>query len=377
VLGVLLIAAPAARGQLAGKISMAKQEYLAGEPVYVHFEVTNMGKEAVQYTAGDAYSNGCGGYELRASRGAVANCRDALSHDCLGTNQMLSAGDTVRQNILLNFGNDVSKPGEYEIHAVRTLKYWPLTGASMMPANAKDFKYEMNLKLHVVPGDPQVLQGIYQVYVKNLGSADDEIQRDAERAIVSGAPPWLEGTIEGMLRKSTSREFALLGLKNLNTARSRQELAKIVQNTSEETTENVTAVEYLAEMGDRTYFPTLLELAKKEGPRGGREYVLAAAELGGEDAVPFLRELLENKNAKVRTSAVMGLGKTGSPEAVRILAALVRDTELGEAAEGSLMELTHRSARSAEEWEKWWETEGKSAKVFGPQECGEVREEKK
>jgi HEAT repeat protein len=376
---VLVLCAPRARAQggpLVGKITMAKEEYLAGEPVYVHFEVTNVGKEAVQYTKGDPYANGCGGYEMEVSREASTgawSCARRVTVDCLSETQMLAPGETERQNILVNFANNVTKPGEYEIGAVRSLRYWPVTGDTMMPADAKIFTYQTKLKIQVEGAGSEQLKPIYQVYVRNLESQDDEIQRDAERAIASGAQPWLEDTIVGMLRRSTSREFALLGLKNLNTPRARQELAKIVKDTSEETTENVTAVEYLGEMGDKAYFPLLLELAKKEAASGDRAYVLAAAQLGGEAAVPFLKELLVSKDANVRTTAAIGLGKTGNREAAGVLVESLKggDAQFQFVAGAALGELTHQSNKGAKDWQKWWEQEGQSAKIYGPKECGE------
>jgi hypothetical protein len=377
----LLVCASAASAQtsagpLVGKISMAKEVYLAGEPVYVHFEVTNVGKEAVQYTKGDPYANGCGGYEMEVSREASTgawSCARRVTVDCLSETQMLAPGETERQNILVNFANNVTKPGEYEIGAVRSLRYWPVTGDTMMPTDAKIFTYQTKLKIQVEGAGSEQLKPIYQVYVRNLESQDDEIQRDAERAIASGAQPWLEDTIVGMLRRSTSREFALLGLKNLNTPRARQELAKIVKDTSEETTENVTAVEYLGEMGDKAYFPLLLELAKKEAASGDRAYVLAAAQLGGEAAVPFLKELLVSKDANVRTTAAIGLGKTGNREAAGVLVESLKggDAQFQFVAGAALGELTHQSNKGAKDWQKWWEQEGQSAKIYGPKECGE------
>ena len=180
------------------------------------------------------------------------------------------------------------KPETTRFTPTQAFKYGPL-GSREIAAGTKEFKEEQRLQIRVLKGSREALEGIYRVYVKNLGSNDDEIQREAERAIVSGAPPWLEDTIVGMLRQYTSREFALLGLKNLNTARSREELAKIVRNTSEETEENLTAVRYLAEMGDKKYFPMLLEIAKKQPANEGKEYVLAAAELGERMRCRFCR----------------------------------------------------------------------------------------
>jgi hypothetical protein len=359
-----LVGAGAARGQLQGQIATAKQVYIAGEPVYVHFEVTNVGKEPVVYYAGDPYGAGCGEYSLEVTNGPAlkhSSCAAAQADPCDAAEQILAEGETVRQNILVNYAHDVGKAGDYEIHAVQVLKYGTVGTAA---AERKEFKLEKSLQIQVVKGDRDALQAIYRVYVRNLGSQDDEIQREAERAIVSGAMPWLEDTIVGMVRQYRSREFALLGLRNLNTPRSREELAKIAQSTSQFTPENETAVEYLGRMGDKKYFPMLLELAKKSEPGQGREYVLAAAELGGDDAVAYLKELAGSADGNARANGVMALGMTGSRAAVPVLIEVWKggDADLGKAAADALVELTHRGSG--------WTDSG--VRVYGPRECGEV-----
>jgi hypothetical protein len=368
-----LVGAGAAQGQLQGQISTAKQVYVAGEPVYVHFEVTNVGKEPIVYNAGDPYSDGCG-YSLQVSSGpalAHPSCAPAKADACDTSEQILAEGETLRQNILVNYAHDVRKAGDYEIHAVRVMKYGPMRTAA---ADRKEFKLEKSLQIQVVRSDHDALEAIYRVYVRNLGSQDDEIQREAERAIVSGGMPWLEDTIVSMVRQYRSREFALLGLRNLNTPRAREELAKLAQSTSELTPENEMAVGYLAQMGDKNYFPMLLGIAKEVEVGQGREYVLAAAELGVDDAVPYLKELLGSANPNARANGVMGLGVTGSRAAVPILIEALKgsNAELVKLAANGLTELTHRSSEQTEKWATWWAAAGTAAKVYGPRECGEV-----
>jgi PBS lyase HEAT-like repeat len=370
----LLLAAlvgAATRAQLQGHISMAKDVYFAGEPVYVLFEYTNVGKDAVQYSAGDPYAEGCGGYKLEVSEDGAkehASCGErGAGLECIVGSEILAAGETRHQLILVNFGHDLSQAGKYQIHATQEMKYAVATGDVKLAAAQLQFKVEQRFTMQVMKADRERLVGIYKPYVVNLNSQDDEIQREAERAIVSGAPPWLEDTIVGMLRRYTSREFALLGLKNLNTARSREELAKIVQNTSENTEENLTAVRYLAELGDKRYFPMLLEIAKKQPANEGREYVLAAAELGGDESVMFLQEMLGSGDGSARANAVMGLGKTGSRAAVPLLIEVLNDRELGKLAGQGLVELTHRQEG---DWSRWWAANAGNAAVFGVGECG-------
>lgn len=384
------LGATAARAQLVGHISPARDLYFAGEPMYVQFELTNVGKGPVQYATGDPYSDGCGSYAIEVQREpavAHSSCgrggENANANECHEGTQILAAGETKHENVLVNFAHDVSKAGKYEIYATRAVKFAAFTGGTDLPAGAPEYRMEAQFTIQVLPGDRETLEKIYRPYVVNLGSRDPEIQTDAQRVIVSGAPPWLEDTIVGMLKQSTSREFALLGLRNLNTARSREELAKIVQSTSEYTQQNETAVGYLAQMGDKQYFPLLLEIAKKQPPEEGREYVLAAAELGGEDALPFLRGLLSSTDKAARMDGLMGLERTGSRAAVPLLVEALKDpnAEVGKVALRGLTELTHRSAGEAArgdapadqagKWEKWWAANG-SAKVYGPRECGEI-----
>ena len=190
-----------------------------------------------------------------------------------------------------------------------------------------------------------------------------------------------------MLKQYTSREFALLGLRNLNTARSRAELAKIVESTSEYTEQSEMAITYLAQMGDKKYFPLLLGVAQKDAPNQARGHVLAAAELGGDDSLPFLQGLLSSADPNSRTNGVMGLEKTGSRAAVPLLIEELKDpnADLGKLALNGLTGLTHRGAFGdgqvnpdppGEEygrWSKWWAANGGSTAVYGPRECGEIQ----
>lgn len=384
------LGASTAWGQLAGQISTAKDVYVAGEPIYVHFEVTNTGTDAVEYAAGDPYER-CGGYWMEVSGGTGpeaerGSCGLALGADeeCTVSNQLLAPGARLRQNLLVNYAHSVATPGNYEIHAMRVVKYGPLGDAAPGTPLAQEFKVEARLKIEVLKADPELLKRIYQSYVTNLKSPDDEIQREAERAIVSGAPAWLEETIVGMVRRYTSREFALRGLRNLNTERSREELAKILQNTAEATPVNVMAASYLGQMGDKKYFPLLMELAKRQDPKESRDYVVAAAELGGDEAVPFLKAMASSADANARANGVAGLGVTGSRAAVPVLVETLKgaDAELGKLVVESLKELTHRTegdgksdppAEQYGAWAKWWVGNGEGARIYGICESEDVK----
>jgi HEAT repeat protein len=381
-----LLCAATAQAQMQGHISMAKEVYVAGEPVFVLFEVTNTGTDPLQFTSFDPYTEGCGGYTIEISSGpalAHPSCRPPSSSDCNVSQEVIAGGETSHKLVLVNFfSHSLSAPGDYEVHAAQTFRYTSAGGSLNTPTDGKEFKVEARFSIRLLKGSQEALQRIYQPYVTNLSSDDDEIQSEAQLAIVTGAPPWLEDAIVGMLRKYTSRELALLGLRNLNTPRSREELAKIVQSTSEYTQENEAAVNYLAQMGDKKYFPLLLELAKKQSSKEGRIYVLAAAELGGNDALPYLQELLNGSDPDARANAVAALEKTGSRQAVPLLLEALKqpNANLAKLALDGLTDLTHRSAFAVDDppgeeygrWQAWWSANGTNAPVYGPRQCGEV-----
>jgi len=387
VFAMVLLCAATSRAQVQGHLSMAKNVYIVGEPVFVLFEFTNTGTEALQYTSADPYAQGCSGYTIEVSSGtppAHPRChpQNVLELECINSSEVISGGETRHKLVLVNFSQNLSTPGEYEVHATQTFRYAPASAALNTSTDGKEFKVDAHFSIRVLKGNQDALQRIYQPYLTNLSSQDDEIQREAELVIVSGAPPWLEDTIVGMLRKYTSREVALLGLRNLNTPRSREELAKIVQTTSEYTQENEAAVNYLAQMGDKKYFPLLLEIAKKQPPKEGRNYVFAAAELGGDDAIPYLRELLNSSDPEARSNAVMALAKTGSRQSVPLLLEALKqpNATLGKFALDGLTDLTHRSvfavndppAEEYTKWQSWWSDNSATAPIYAPRQCGEV-----
>ncbi len=174
---------------------------------------------------------------------------------------------------------------------------------------------------------------MFRPYVADLTSKDEERQREAGRVIGSLAPPFLEQTILSMADSPVTRLFALMGLRHLNTARSREALARIVQSTEGYSYEKEQAIKYLSEMGDKKYFPLLLDEAKKLESNQARDYVLAAAELGGEDAMPYVGSLLDSPDPFARANAVIALPQTGSRRAVPFLIDLLRspDVDLGAA----------------------------------------------
>jgi hypothetical protein len=202
------------------------------------------------------------------------------------------------------------------------------------------------------------------------------------------APSFLEDTIISMMNSPVTCPFALMGLRHLNTARSKEALAKIAEDSPKDSYsyDSFQALKYLSEMGDKEYFPLLLDEAKNQEPHQAQGYVVAAAELGREDAVPFLLSLLGSSDPFSRANAVEALAQTGSRDAVPSLIQELLDTDvdLARMASSGLVRLTHRSpfrhdqlwAESPRDehpqWQQWWATHGVDAPVFPASKCGPV-----
>src|SRR5262245_22998045 len=56
--------------QLEGRLFMDKDEYVRGEPVFLHFELTNTGTTPMTVATGNSYSY-CGGYHIEVSNKPV------------------------------------------------------------------------------------------------------------------------------------------------------------------------------------------------------------------------------------------------------------------------------------------------------------------
>jgi HEAT repeat protein len=145
------------------------------------------------------------------------------------------------------------------------------------------------------------------------------------------------------------------------------------------------AARSLSEMGDKSYFPLLKEIAASKPPNQAGETIRYAATLGGDDAVPWVVSKLTDPDPFARGNVSWGLAATGSRRAVPILIDMLlsQDEHVAQAAENALVQLTHRSVSPAtytsgkpalahQKWMLWW-TSHSDAPVFGPNTCGEIQ----
>jgi len=387
LLGFLLTSTASA--QLEGRFYLDKNQYLTGEPVYLHFDLKNNGTEPIEVVTGNSYSI-CGGYRIELSSDPSAHISSCASlgsgGSCGAGGWVIASGETRQDKVLLNYEHDLSKAGIYTLRASRTLNYGHPGTSWAISTSGPQIKTEAQLDIRVEDGEAETLQANFQSYVADLHSKDEERQREAAMVIGSLAPAFLEDAILSMTISPVTRPFALIGLRHLNTPRSRETLAGFVQGNSGYSYEKERAIKYLSEMEDKKYFPLLLDQAKSQEPNQARDYVLAAAQLGQEDAMPYVHSLLTDPSAFSRANGVMALPQTGSRRAVPLLIESLRspDLDVGRLASIGLIRLTHRSPFEAgqwfsdtpsneyQDWLRWWMLRGDGAPIYGPSQCGMV-----
>src|SRR5262245_37029962 len=114
-----------ASAQLNGRFFLDKETYARGEPVFLHFEVTNCSNAPVEIGDDDPYSY-CGGYVVRVftDLGPVpSTLPDSIEEGCGPNSITLGPGQTIRRRILLNFEHNVAAPGDYEVGVARQLTH--------------------------------------------------------------------------------------------------------------------------------------------------------------------------------------------------------------------------------------------------------------
>jgi len=371
--------------QLEGHLFMDKDEYAKGEPIYLRFDLTNKGTSPIHVFTGSSYTP-CGGYEIDVSNkpsSGPSTCDSGRAVNCIIGGFIVGPGEMQHDKVLLNYEHNLSAPGVYEIRATRILKFGPPGDLHGM-VNGPEVKADAVFHIRVVNAGENLT--LFQPYVEDLDSKDEERQQEAARAISSLAPPWLEDTILRMAFLPKTRLLGLLGLRRLNSGPSRRALAEIVQGTSDYSYEREKAIRYLSEMRDKTYLPLLVQEATKHEPNQAGVYVMAAARLGGEDALPYVFSLLNDPNPFAHGNGVQALPETGSRQAVRILIELLRSRNVGagRVASVGLIHLTHRSPYATGKWFSdtpsndyaawigWWMREGGHAPIYGPDQCGRI-----
>jgi hypothetical protein len=189
-LAALLICLTAnAAGQISGKFYLEKEIFAVGEPIFLYFEVTNDGSEAVNIYQADPDSF-CSGYQIKLHGGSESNTSCSpygVAGSCLSSSTLLPAKKKHVERLLLNFDHDLNAPGEYSVEVARgfpslsaKLDFYAVPNDMLEVRDTLRFTVDSNATL-----DSKTLQP----WVEQLKSSDPSKRREAARTLASIAPP--------------------------------------------------------------------------------------------------------------------------------------------------------------------------------------------
>jgi hypothetical protein len=376
-----------AQGQIEGKFTLSKLQFGAGEPIWLAFEMTNIGTDTLYFEAGNPYTF-CGGYGLEVTQGNPIqhpSCIGGIGGSCLGGTHSFRGGEQLRDKLLLNYDHDLSQPGLYHVKATRYVSTATTNDLAAM-VNGRRTTLTDEFDIEITAPDDTILKAQLAPYVERLKSPNEEVVREAARVLSSSSAEFLESTMLAMLDRPATRQFAITGLRNIHTPAAREALANIARSgIPKYSYEAEMAAKALSEMGDREYFPLLKQIAESKPPNESGEAVRYAATLGGDDAIPWLASKLRDRDPIARGAVIWPLAATGSRRAVPMLIDLLlsKDENLPQAAEIALVQLTHRSVSvdkyssgtpivAHQSWLRWWASHP-DAPVYGPKSCGEIQ----
>jgi hypothetical protein len=377
---VLLMACSGLHAQtVEGHFKLHKTDYLIDEPIFVTIEIANLGSQPIGILHTSPY--GCISYGFHVKKPGInwQSCRSTAG-SCPGSTRRIAPGEKFQEEILLQYWMRLDQPGVYEISASGRIHYIN-SFPDLTAPREKPLEVRANLTVSIhAPESAQQLQALYEPILENLNSKEEEKWTDAARIITEIAPAFLQPTILDMARDPMRQYFALSGLWKLNTPKSRAVLADWVC-ASRDTYSAIPeiAVRHLGEMGDRSYMPMLLRLAKEsDNDYVGGQALNAFAELGGDEAVPELLRILKDQRTHPRYNVLWALARTGSKNAVPHLIQAIRVQGLTEMALSALQGLTrkrlaapHNPATAYQKWSDWWKANESTARIYGPTECGE------
>jgi HEAT repeat protein len=279
----------------------------------------------------------------------------------------LRPGESYTERFLLNFDHEINTPGDY--------------GVAKNSGLGNPTEGDPHVKLSFRVEEDAIAPSELQSWLDSLRLDDRRKRFESARTLASIAPPSLEETLLEFINNPEFRRYAALAFHRLNTPRSMDAMAKLMQGPV--TSEQMEAAHYLAQTDNQRWYPLLRDAAEKNVRISS--YPADAAELGGDKALPMLVDLASSPDREFTGgNAIMAMGSTGSRDAIPVLLdyLISPDINIGDRANYALQLLTHRTAvrdqlhrnRQSEsaEWSRWWKREGATAHIYKDTECGEM-----
>ena len=372
-----------AHAQLEARFSLAKEKYMAGEPVLLQYTVRNVGTQPMTILAADPVSF-CSRYLVKVNRTDVPevhDCGGGFGGSCLSSSATLKPKEARTEYFLVNYHEDMRTPGSYHISAGRELEPWTDPDLTKLRLGPK-LQTSGDFDIQIAEADSGQLRSILLPYFADLtGSHDPQRLNLAYRVVERLSSAAVEDVVLKLRDDPRTREIAVPALKSANTPATRKQLAEIATG---DTDGRFAAAGALGDSGDRSYWQALRSLSVRQpsGQAGG--FISGAARLGGEESLPWLSELLRSPDKKTRADAVYALQLTGSRRAIPMLIDMITDPEVDiqTGAQVSLVQLTHHTfnprqivpadtAAAHAAWVQWWSRNSESAPIFKPGEyCG-------
>jgi hypothetical protein len=365
-----------------------KENYLAGEPVFVTLTVSNKGNNTawLDFKLPDVanFSFLCEdfAFEVPEAESAQERWGCGSAGSCGRSFREVLPGKSLSLRQLVNSQFRLP-PGTHTIRASTTI----LVHAQDLIGSPQIAHFDVtgNLTVKVQRGSEDQLRVAFQPYVEELNSPDLLKRREAANAITQLAAPFLEDVLIEMTKSSYAGE-AINALRRADTVKTRKSLGQIATSSTDSGL-RIEAVRNLGRAGDITYLPTLLRLMQSEDKE--TQYVAAEAvgNLGGAKTVEQLALLAASPDRTARIAGTNGLSVAHASQALPVLIGLLLDSDstVRETAVSGLYLLTHRAALDGDQWADvtnaqsavavnqrwvhWWNLHRNDSEIHGMADC--------
>ncbi len=395
------------------RFRMEKSEYVAGEPIFCDFEISNTGSQIFGFLFRSPSRVLAQDHEqephflVRNSKGI--NLHDPGPQPCGGApgtvvygSVTLPAGQIHTERWLLNQWAQFRGPGRFQVRAERRLKLLaldPHTGKFLEKPAAFALALD-ELSFEVKPSTAVQLEAIFKPYLDAIRDPKNPNPAEAVLVVTNLPQPSFTEQLVAMANAGKpdrwDRRDALNGLARLNTPAAWQAILKTARGQAATTDleGKATAVRYdepvrsyavllLAEKADPEFLPALVEMlpGSSEPLRGdvlhGLGFFHAAR------VYRTLFEYLHSAQVTDRMNAILGLKNLGTKEVILPLIAMLKDPEpqVRQVANFALEGLTgHKLAlsgnptheewvRAESNWQTWWHEHGGTFTPPHPAAC--------
>jgi HEAT repeat protein len=232
------------------------------------------------------------------------------------------------------------------------------------------------------------LEAAYQPFFNDLDNGPDfEIRYFAATAIAQHPPLFVESVLTKIVDSPGTTianivDASIVGLGRLETPSARAKLIAMASTGPDEFRQP--AIQALGELGNPSDCQVLLFIANQNKDYTRGEAYMYAGRVCKERAIPALSRLLPTADPLLSGYVAAAFENTLSRDAISPLIGLLASPDEGvrRDAEESLETLTHQksqygiasaesSNKSRMEWTGWWEANGRTAPIYGPDQCAD------